>query len=239
MKYILENQILDVVKEWYIGSGSQWDVYNIELAKEQSIDNNKIRNLIYKKPKTDYRNVDENIQIFSKIKEIGLPTLLFYKKGIVGNTEVVFTENLNVNKIRYVSPNSARYSDDSIPKTEKYVMNNKINLINNFSSMIDLIDKDMRIATNNNVGVCADAYFFGFDNIGNAKIDYKIADFDNIYIDDEFSNAEPLEKENPFGNSKEMLEAFWEFLMLFVEKSNETNQYIKAIENKVAKLNNA
>ncbi len=242
--YYHKDNRLNVESEKYLGSGSQWDVYKINLVNEKLIENTIVNTMIYKKN----RNNDEyfqkkNLEIFIDVKNAGLQTLKYYDPGKIDFDDIIIAEDLNQNKRIYVSPNSARRKNnisemitaalnnktisdglEDVPETEKLLMNNKINEITNFNDLFVTIQNEMEIATSKNLCMCADAFFFGLIPEVKTSIDIKIADFDNI-------SKYKISKKNKYGNENEMLSAYWEFVDNFVCGTNE-KEYKSIIEER-------
>ena len=81
----------------------------------------------------------------------------------------------------------------------------------------------MERATENGLGLCEDAFFFGI-NPSDGILQYKIADFDTI-ITKEIPNTIDVCNRN----IRTMLNAFWEFIDQFVDDSI-ANTYKNKIE---------
>ena len=239
--YIYDNKCLSITEEMFIGSGSQWEVFRIKL------ENADIKSMIYKKSTNNNPySYKHNLEMYKNIKKAGLKTLEFYESGMVDNDFVIFAQDLKMESVFYVSPNSARKKGNiqelltcltqgkefdeyqGVPEIEKYLLQNKLKKINNFDDIFLLIHDEMEIATANDICTCADAFFFGINLNLEIITDIVIADFDNV-------NKFKISKSNKSGNEIEMISSYWEFIDNFVEKEASI-KYKKMISDKIIKL---
>jgi len=240
-------------KPLFIGEGAHWKVYRAFLEKEESINEYKFSQFIYKinKNKSEFE-VKQNITVYNYIKNTGLPTLKFYFSEVLNGIDVIIADDLNANDLLFVSPNNERNNsdDDKLLKTiqgievhefdenaEKLLLNNKLFHIDNFKYFIDKIYNDMEELSRHNIGSCEDQFFFGtYKNKKKSEIFYKIADFDTLIIGSHLKKVEKLELKN----IKIMLNALFEYITIFIDDS--TKEYyqekllkeIKDIEKKLS-----
>lgn len=243
-----------VLSERKIGYGAHWTVYEVILKEPITIEKNKYSKIICKYPKGSADIIDQNLSIYYKIKESGLPTLKFLEKGLKKNTEqysLLITENLNDNHFIFVSPNSVKEEkcfnlkelllNYDINKTERYgesgkkytgsdselsLAKKKINKINNFNQFIEAMFLDIKRASKHNLSMHYDAYFFGVEkDTDEISLRYKIADFDGIVSVD--NNSIDYSKYN-IGTAYEAIQGF---LNLFVI-DEKINKYHKILEDR-------
>ena len=116
--------------------------------------------------------------------------------------------------------NPERISDDLdklheiriLQGAEKYVYENKIKTISNFSHFLNASKTDMKIATNNKIELFSDAFFFRVSASDN-KIDYKIADFDCINLNSDIDKEELLSANKSYFET-----SLWEFIDFFIDE---------------------
>ncbi len=144
-------------------------------------------------------NTKTNIANYNLIKSLDLPTLEFVDEGTYNNRSTLITEHLNINseEMIYVSPNSVitemhrkikqlnlfENQNELIESiAENYRYENKLNEIENLYEFIFNTVSDLRRISSSKVIVEYDSYFVGSMKDSNvSEINYKIADFDNIY----------------------------------------------------------
>jgi len=114
--------------------------------------------------------------------------------------------------------------------TEQKLMNNKIVEIINFETFIDRIKFDMEKISHFPINICDDMFFYGCDaNKNKTEVNYKIADFDSIWITDELTYSQELVLEN----TKTMLNSFLEYTRIFVEENQLKEHYKKRLESEL------
>lgn len=157
-------------------------------------------------------NTKTNIENYNLIKSLGLPTLAFVDEGSYNNRTILITEHLNINseKLIYVSPNSViteshrminqlnpfKNNNELIePIAENCRYKNKLSEIVNLNEFIFNTMSDLRRISSSKVVVEYDSYFIGsLKDSCVSKINYKIADLDNIYECKDWSSQRCFEK---------------------------------------------
>ncbi len=234
-----------------IGTGAHWNVERWFL--ENPIEESGIlhKTIIVKRSLNG--DIDSNVSIYQRILETGLPTLSFFRPNIIEEERVIITEDLNASNTVYLSPNSGRQimsetdeivrvirkylnqqpliSDDNVVfknQIERIWKDNKIEHLNFDYSFFEMIDNDMERASRFGLGMCEDAFFFGYDSDLNIIKDYKIADFDAISTGRlEFS------MDLVYRNSFVMLNSLWEYFDNFVESTGENISIKSEIERRI------
>ena len=217
-----------------IGEGGNWLVY----------ENPQNRREIIKLPKNDsfFRSkIANNINNFNLIKEFAetVKYLVRYTLELENeSTEVLITENLNCDEWTFVSPNSFTtdsqklvrklnpYSKIDISESieEQNLGKFKIHTVENIDVFFESIRLMLKIATQRNIVIEFDAYFFGVKrNAKSSPIVYKIADFDNVFNDRKSSFRENLDEFN---------RAFSQFINHFIEEKQQ-GQYWTKLEMEV------
>jgi hypothetical protein len=235
-------------KKEFIGSGAHWKVYRCFLDDSQQINTIKINQFVYKLNKHNNDNeIEENIELYKAILNAKMPTLEFYFRETFQNKDVIIAEDLNAGSCLYVSPNNAKNNssnskivallsnreidDDYDNNAEAFLMNNKIDEINNFDDFITVICSDMDKVTKSELGMCEDNFFFGVKkNQKVTDITYKIADFETIMTNSDGSLA--YSEEIVLKNTMTMLNSFCEFIMLFVSDVKRPI-YQRNVENRI------
>lgn len=166
-------------------------------------DLNSNENIIYVSPNTTTHESALNFLLINKQRE----SLAQFNT----NSFPMETKSENINSILSI------LQDELKEKTkgsfyETKLSGEKIDEICNFDDFMALLLKDMEIVSKANIGMCADAFFFGISN--DNFLTYKVADFDCIILD--CKNT----KSTINGNKIEALQAFGEFIENFV-KDNE------------------
>ena len=169
------------------------------------------------------------------IKSIGLPTLKTVEEFESENRIGIKTEDLNYQKEWiYVTYNSL-YSDSKklvdmlsqnfikidenkkSPEYEEFRYRNKLKEITNFDEFIKGVKIDLSLATERDVLIEFDSYFFGTRRESDTScIDYKIVDLDNIY-----TNTGKTRKELLADNFYEFKRAIKGFIKYFVILENQ------------------
>jgi len=175
-----------------IGEGGNWRIYRTPLSNSPSI---------IRIPKMKVGNIQSYITNHEMVRSVGMNTLIKVEQVITEKYSGIQSEDLNFQKDRiYVTPNSL-YTDSHIekhqlvrellnspnitpssPEAELFRYKNKIHKILNFNSFTTDIIKQLKHAANKKILIEFDSYFFGTErNQTETKIDYIIADLDNIY----------------------------------------------------------
>lgn len=228
--------ILD--KEHFIGQGANWEIYRIN---EQS------NTVIIRVPKFNFGNkINDYLNNYNIVKSTGLPALSRVERTYYDNVEVVLTEDLNNNQNRiYVSPNSVitdtqkqlneiqRLQFDHIkdigdsPDAEKYRLEHKLDQITDFDLFLDTAKNDIWKASQLDVFVAYDCYFFGSEmHAVHSAIDYKIVDFDDIETNTKRKTNKLYEI-----NITEFKQAATHFIDCFVNDGQQKNAYLEAVQN--------
>ena len=144
-------------------------------------------------------NTKTNINNYHLVKSLKLPTLSFVDEWIYNNRPTLITEHLNINseKLIYVSPNSVitelhrkinqldtfgNKNEIIESLAENFRYENKLNKINNLNEFIDNAVSDLKRISSAKIVIEYDSYFVGSRKDSSvSEINYKIADFDNIY----------------------------------------------------------
>lgn len=225
-------------KEYFIGQGANWEIYRIN---EQS------NTVIIRAPKFDLgTKITDYLNNFNIVKSTGLPVLSRVERSYYDNVEVVLTEDLNNNQDRiYVSPNSVitdaqkqvneirRLQFDHIenigdsPDAEKYRLENKLDQITDFDLFLDAAKNDMWKASQLDVFIAYDCYFFGSErHTAHSDIDYKIVDLDDVVTKTKRTTQQLYEI-----NIIEFKQAAAHFIDCFVNDGQQKNAYLEAVQN--------
>lgn len=112
---------------------------------------------------------------------------------------------------------------------EKYVYENKIGVISNFNSFLINSKADMKRASDNQIELFSDAFFFRVTET-TKEIDYRIADFDCIIS---HKDSEIIQSKLLSGNLSYFMTALFEFIEFFIEEKyketylNEIGRYLQ------------
>lgn len=134
-------------------------------------------------PQYSCNKVIENYNI---VKQIGLNTLGFCQLCIFDGTPALSIENVCLTN-DYVAPNST----DVSCKKEQYYQKRAVGSIRNLRQFITDFKAKLRIISENNISLYYDCYFFKISE-NPYDIDYKIADFDCVEINDDFHSVTEL-----------------------------------------------
>jgi hypothetical protein len=195
-------------------------------------------------------DVKKNIKNFQLVKLLGLPTLQFVKEGQLDGKLVLITEHLNFkSEIIYVTPNSVvsdqmkllrmldpfKNSNDEDRKEsimEQYRYENKLSVINNFTDFINAATSDLKLASKSKVVIEFDSYFIGSSkNNSITDIDYKIADFDHIFICKDKTVRECFDL-----NISEFKKVMEMFLNSFTIENEKRTNYFEHINNLIVTI---
>lgn len=217
-----------------------WEIYRI-------INNETSGAFIVRLPKMNFggTKINSYINNYQIIKSINLPTLKTVEEFVSENRRGIKTEDLNYqNECLYVTHNSL-YSDSKkmvdilskhfiksdenkkSPEYEEFRYRNKLKEITNFEVFIKAVKKDLSFATEKDVLIEFDSYFFGTRRYSDIScIDYKIVDLDNIY-----TNTGKTQKELLADNISEFKRAMKGFIKYFVNLENQPiyDQYLDKI----------
>lgn len=221
-------------------STGNWKIYRI-------IGNETSEAFIIRLPKMNLSETRTKsyIRNYRIIKNIGLPTLKTVEEFEFENQIGIKTEDLNYQKEWiYVTYNSL-YSDSrkmvdmlsqnfikidenkKSPEYEEFRYRNKLKEITNFEDFIKGVKIDLSLATERDVLIEFDSYFFGTRRDSDTStIDYKIVDLDNIY-----TNTGKTKKELLADNISEFKRAIKGFVKYFVILENQPTyeQYLDKI----------
>ena len=234
----------------FLGSGAFWKVERALITEGYYVNQKTYKQIAIKT--SILGDAEENINIYNKIKEADLPTLAFYQIDNFNGKEVIFAEDINedvnTEDIIYVSPNTARnIQSEKIklalaltgqkanikqdPKHESHLKGNKLSRIDNYEELIQIIYRDMESASKHKLGMCEDAFFFGVNITDKIVLNYKLADFDNILI-----NQLKYSDDLVFRNTLTMLNSLGEFYDNFVDENKLTNEQRENIGNRISLL---
>lgn len=184
------------------------------------------------------------INNYQIIKNIGLPTLKTVEEFDFKNRKGIKTEDLNYQKeFIYITHNSL-YSDskkvvDTLlsqnfikidknkksPEYEEFRYRNKLKEITNFEKFIIAVKNDLSIATEKDILIEFDSYFFGTRKDADVScLNYKIVDLDNIY-----TNTGKTTQELLVDNISEFKRAIKGFIKYFVNVNNQS-EYEKYLD---------
>lgn len=221
-------------------STGNWEIYRI-IGSETS------EAFIVRLPKINFSDTKTKSYIinYQIIKNIGLPTLKTVEEFESKNRIGIKTEDLNYQQDWiYVTYNSL-YSDSKkmvnmlsqnfikidenkkSPEYEEFRYRNKLKEITNFKEFMKGIITDLSLATERDVLIEFDSYFFGTQRDSDtSSIDYKIVDLDNIY-----TNTGKTRKELLADNFSEFKRAIKGFVKYFVILENQPTyeQYLDKI----------
>lgn len=214
-----------------------WEIYRM-------INNKTSEAFIIRLPKMNISGTKTNSYIsnYLIVKNIGLPTLKTVEEFEFENRKGIKTEDLNYQKeCIYVTHNSL-YSDSKkiidmlskdfvkidknkkSPEYEEFRYRNKLKEITNFEEFIKAVKNDLSLATERDVLIEFDSYFFGTRRDSDTScIDYKVVDLDNIY-----TNTGKTRKELLADNISEFERAIKGFIKYFVILDNQPtyDQYL-------------
>lgn len=201
------------------------------------INNKTSEAFIVRLPKMNISGTKTNSYIsnYQIIKNIDLPTLKTVEEFEFENRKGIKTEDLNYQKeCIYVTHNSL-YSDSKkmidmlsqdfvkidenkkSPEYEEFRYRNKLKEITNFEEFIKAVKNDLLLATERDVLIEFDSYFFGTRTDSDIScIDYKIVDLDNIY-----TNTGKTRKKLLADNISEFKRAIKGFVKYFVNLQNQ------------------
>lgn len=240
----------DIAINTRIGGGSFSDVHRISLNKAIQIGNRQLSKIVVKIPKENKWKVDEILSKIIAIKNSSLRTLNFAQKIILDYREVLLLEDLNdSDEIIFVSPNTRlvdhqqeelvhSLSQTVLGKQEPYVRQenseaelfrykNLLEEIIDFEKDIDVFLSEITNASNVNVILFTDCFFFSSSKISSVtKVDYKIADFDNINLNQSSSKTV---RDN---NQKEFVRSYWEFIKKYFKESQKKEYYLAYLDKK-------
>ena len=222
-----------VLSQKGIGEGGNWRVYRCLLQNGLT--------MIVKEPKNwPQRSIQCNLERYNLVKDLGLPTTSFLEKSHYNKKDVLVTEDLKKNGISFVSPNSVWTEDDkkrsSITRLflhqtsserfeseeEQYFYEHRSQSVPNFPNFLKRVTEDINKATENNIQISFDSYFFSIEKDNpNSRIDYKIADWDNIEKCED-KNFQVLLK----SNMEDFQQAMSDFLNSFVQEGKNRNSYL-------------
>lgn len=216
---------IQIISKKLIGGGGNWRVYEAILENEE--DNPVI---IKTNEKVSEYKINQNVSNFELIKSLNLSTLQFYQKARSLESSVILAENLNKSKnIIYVSPNSVITDEQKfienisglgknriVSLTEQKLYSDKTSTINNLGHFIQYMKPILLKVSQNKVLLEYDSYFLGISNTN--ILDYKIADFDNIFID-----CHRLEEDCYKLNLDELKKVLLLFISHFIIKSEQLN----------------
>lgn len=206
-----------------------WEIYRV-IDKERS------EAYIIRFPKMNLggTKIHSYVNNFKTINKIGLSTLRIVEEFNYEGKQGIRTEDLNYRKeYIYVTYNSL-YSDeqkmiDSLnqyiktdenkksPEYEEFRYRNKLKEITNFEEFIKAVKNDLLLATEKDILIDFDSYFFGTKKSSDiSNIDYKIVDLDNIY-----TNTGKTQKELLSDNISEFKRAIVGFVKYFVILDNQ------------------
>lgn len=239
-------------KRQFIGNGAFWEVYRAFLEKEQSINNFKFSQFIYKINKNNSEfELNQNITTYNYIRNISVPTLEFYFLEVIDGINVIIAEDLNANDMIFVSPNNAKnnFNNEKLlnefhnikkkefdENAEETLKKNKIFEIEKFDNLLNKITIDSIELSNHKIGCCEDMFFFGiFKNKKKSEIFYKVADFDTFIIITDY-HLKSI-KDLVLKNKKTILKSLYEYIELFVDDSVKQN-YQCVLNKEIEKINN-
>ncbi|SFF70609.1 hypothetical protein SAMN04488033_105129 [Salegentibacter agarivorans] len=223
------NQTIKISNQQKIGEGGNWEVF--EAYSENYPDYSSI---ILKTRNGDPNcSIKKYIEKFKLIQLNELPTVSFLEKIYNDGIAYIITENLNIVSPFYVSPNSVitkeqKETNEKLKALgspiknrtecvyEQKVYEEKIKVINGLENMINKVKEDLKRVSKKGIIIDYDSYFLKASNLEN--IDYKIADFDNIYEDRKNSFLDILE--NNFQEFERALNSFIDYFVI-KEKRNE------------------
>ena len=221
-----------------LGKGNFWLVKEIQLNNPISVNGKLYNNVACKfSIKHSQEDIDRNLNIYQFLKKSNVPTLEFMEKGCFESEICLIAENLaNRDDVLFVSPNTLRNKPNPLliallhkkidyvsSNNETYLSNNKVNEIVNFNDFLKRSEKQILLLSENHLGLCEDALFFGVDKKTRRKLtDWLIADFDCIEIDyvDDDGDIDPFN-----GNMQVFLNALYEFVLLFVIEKKQTRYF--------------
>lgn len=241
----------DIVAKTRIGGGNFSDVHRIILNRDVQIGNRQLNKILVKIPKENKWKVDEILRKIIAIEKCSLRTLSFAQKIILDDREVLLLENLNdSDEVIFVSPNTRlvdheqeellHYLSQTVSgKHEQYIRqenseaeafrhNNLLDEIIDFEKDIDDFLSEITNVSNVNVLLFTDCFFFSSSKThAVTKVDYRIADFDNINLN------QPSKKALTENNQKEFVRSYWEFVKKYFKESQKKEYYLAYLDKKM------
>jgi hypothetical protein len=166
--------------------------------------------------------ISNTIATYQKLKSAGIPTLAFCQAGRFEGQEYLVMEHINLDtKFKYVSYNTlntGHKADAELIRAEI-----KLEEIIDFSYFLYTMRFEIANATQENISLYFDSYFFGSEIAKSSKLTYKIVDLDNV----EFFNK--YKKEHFELNLAYFRDAIIGFIKYFVIKEHQ-NVYLKSID---------
>ena len=182
--------------------------------------------------------------IHKQIKSIGIPTVEYCIFHVFDNEKNLICENLNKDGIFYVSPNTIRgyrsaeevellqaigekSHSNKISEEEEYCLQNQIEKINNYKTLLGKIKKDATTLAKNHISICEDAFFFGRNKMQtDVDLLYKLADFDNVCINTDVESKDLMNSNIIVGIS-----ALWEYIHFFMKEGEKKSEYLQHLQN--------
>lgn len=178
------------------------------------------------------RRTNDVLALYELVKKTGLPTVSFMGKCLLDGEDALLMEDLAADDMVWVSPNTIKqmydldgrskmlcelsgqtYCPKQKSESESYLLENKIDTINNLSEVLEEISNISKISSQNGIELKFDTAFFGIrKNCSNPDVKIKIVDIDGIIIIEDDDQKESLSNYNKI----ELLDALEKFIEYFV-----------------------
>lgn len=233
-----------------IGEGAFSEVFRIDLSEPVSIGRDTFKQIVIKKSKSGKLDIDETITKFTYLKEAQIKTLQYMEKIMWNNEMVLLVQDLNSSvETIYVSSNTKIISIQKqkmmrslsnsvtgiLPHVEEpfnsiaedFRKNSLLNSIIDFKSTLRRYISEIYKCSCNGIELFTDAFFFSSSKTrADSKIDFIIADFDNIKILKEYKLSHLIVR-----NIIEALKSFYEFIFkYFIQSLEDRDYYLRYIE---------
>lgn len=200
--FIYQNKRYNIIEQSPLGQGGNWDVYSIVL--KERIDINKITffKIVIKIPHmNNIFLLKNNKKTYDCLKNVNIPTLMFYDIAKYNNRQVIIAENYNCrdNYIRVTSNYHPKkqliekyksiFLNNNIKETiiectnERNLEENKLNYIDNENQLKKELAALSKLCTKNKILITEDSIFFTVDKLKNRVFNPFIADFDCVQCD--------------------------------------------------------
>lgn len=217
-------------------STGNWEIYRI-------IDKGTSEAYIVRFPIMNF-GINSYLNNYRTVKNTGLPTLNLVEKFQFGRKIGIRTEDLNYMQDKIYVTHNSLYSDSrkivamlsqhiikidlnkKSPEYEEFRYRNKLAVITNFEEFVFKTKKDLMHASQQDVLIEFDSYFFGTQKLSEiSSIDYKIVDLDNIYTATGKKSNELYDE-----NVLEFERAICGFIRYFVNEEDQPT-YLKYFES--------
>lgn len=123
--------------------------------------------------------ITKTIETYNKLWKAGIPTLAFCQEGRFEGEEYLVMEHINLDSnYKYVSYNTLNTGNTADAEAIRKEV--KLEKIIDFSDFLENMKSELAIATQENISLDFDSYFFGSHILNSSTLTYKIVDLDNV-----------------------------------------------------------